>query len=225
MMAASKSSLPSEYTAAKSIICSSQTYAGIVIPNTTNTNFGIYLHVNIPTSNSSAPDGCFGYIRSKTNSGMGMMFPTNNSASRSYRCLHVGEVAFSGSQLSALDLNGDTELWLNKTDVTTSGAYCKNNTYNSTASLDFTVSNTDSSSYSTLNGEPIIYLGGTYYFYGMLPFMNGSIYACKMYNNGLVVADLVPAMRNSDSVYGFYDLKQKRFYPSVGQSAFSGSLT
>ena len=224
MMAASGSGLPSEYTAAKSIICGNQSYAGIVIPNTTNANFGIYLHVNIPTSDASIPLGCFGYIRSGTNSGMGIMFPTNNGSSRSYRCLQMGEVTFSGSQLT-LELNGDVELWLNKTDITTSGAYCKNNTYDSTTSLDFTVSNTDSSSYTTLNNEPIIYLGGTYYLITTVPFTNGSIYACKMYSNGSVVADLVPAMRNSDSVYGFYDLKQERFYPSVGSSAFSGSLT
>jgi hypothetical protein len=39
----------------------------------------------------------------------------------------------------------------------------------------------------------------------------------KIYYDGELVADMIPAMRNSDSAVGFYDIVRSEFYTSSGE--------
>lgn len=43
----------------------------------------------------------------------------------------------------------------------------------------------------------------------------------KAYEVGVLVADLVPAVRNSDNVVGFYDIVRETFYPPTGEATFT----
>ena len=53
------------------------------------------------------------------------------------------------------------------------------------------------------------------------PFI-GKIYEFKIWNNTKLVCHLVPCRRNSDNVYGLYDLMQRKFYPSATNYAYTG---
>lgn len=51
------------------------------------------------------------------------------------------------------------------------------------------------------------------------------LYSCKIYDNGTLVRNFVPAKRNSDSVAGLYDTVNSVFYTSASSTAFSaGSI-
>lgn len=53
----------------------------------------------------------------------------------------------------------------------------------------------------------------------------GKVYYCKIYDNGTLVRNFVPAKRNSDSVAGLYDTVNSVFYTSASSTAFSaGSI-
>lgn len=46
------------------------------------------------------------------------------------------------------------------------------------------------------------------------------LYACQIYDNGTLVRDYVPAMRNADGAIGLYDQKNGVFYTNAGSGAF-----
>lgn len=50
-------------------------------------------------------------------------------------------------------------------------------------------------------------------------FYTGRMYYCKIYDNGVLVRDLVPAVRDSDNKPGFYDLVTNQFYVNAGSGA------
>ena len=51
-----------------------------------------------------------------------------------------------------------------------------------------------------------------------------SIYSCKIYDNGILVRDFVPAKRTSDSVVGLYDVVNDVFYTNNGTGTFIGVI-
>ena len=53
-------------------------------------------------------------------------------------------------------------------------------------------------------------------------FFKGKLYTFKMYDNGTLIRDLVPAKRDSDSKYGMYDIVNDAFYLSPNNVNFSG---
>lgn len=52
-----------------------------------------------------------------------------------------------------------------------------------------------------------------------------SIYSCKIYDNGTLIRDFVPAKRTSDSVVGLYDVVNDVFYTNDGTGTFIGVIT
>lgn len=48
------------------------------------------------------------------------------------------------------------------------------------------------------------------------------LYSCKIYDNGTLVRDFIPARRISDSKCGLWDKVNKVFYPNAGTGAFTG---
>ena len=48
----------------------------------------------------------------------------------------------------------------------------------------------------------------------------GKVYYAKVYKNGELIADLVPAKRNADNVVGFFDNISKAFYTSSSSNPF-----
>lgn len=50
-------------------------------------------------------------------------------------------------------------------------------------------------------------------------FYTGRMYYCKIYDNGVLVRDLIPAVRDDDSKPGFYDLVTNQFYVNAGSGA------
>lgn len=53
-------------------------------------------------------------------------------------------------------------------------------------------------------------------------FADATIYSATVVKNGVTIRDFVPAKRNSDSVYGLYDLVDNVFYTSPNGNNFSG---
>lgn len=51
--------------------------------------------------------------------------------------------------------------------------------------------------------------------------MTGSLWYCKLWDNGTLVRDFIPCYRKSDSVVGLYDLVTKTFYTNSGTGTFS----
>lgn len=49
------------------------------------------------------------------------------------------------------------------------------------------------------------------------------IYYCKIWQNGTLVSDLVPRMRNSDSTYGFLNLVDDSFLTKSGSGTITGA--
>lgn len=47
-----------------------------------------------------------------------------------------------------------------------------------------------------------------------------SVYYCKIYDNGTLIRDFVPAKRNSDNVLGLYDIVNNKFYTNAGTGTF-----
>ena len=52
---------------------------------------------------------------------------------------------------------------------------------------------------------------------------NVRMYDCKMYYNGTLVRDFIPAKRKADNVYGMYDQLNGVFYENAGTGAFTGA--
>lgn len=50
-------------------------------------------------------------------------------------------------------------------------------------------------------------------------FYTGRMYYCKIYNNDALVRDFIPAVRDSDSKPGFYDLVTDQFFVNAGTGA------
>ena len=50
---------------------------------------------------------------------------------------------------------------------------------------------------------------------------SSKIYACKLYNDGTLVRDLVPCYRKSDNVAGMWDKVEGRFYANAGSGSFA----
>jgi hypothetical protein len=55
---------------------------------------------------------------------------------------------------------------------------------------------------------------------GAMPGLVGSIYYFKIYDNGTLVRDMVPARRNSDGVLGMYDTVTNTFFTNAGTGEF-----
>ena len=47
-----------------------------------------------------------------------------------------------------------------------------------------------------------------------------SVYYCKIYDNGTLIRNFIPAKRKSDSVLGLYDLVNNKFYTNAGTGTF-----
>ena len=47
------------------------------------------------------------------------------------------------------------------------------------------------------------------------------VYYCKIWDNGTLVRDFIPARRNSDNAIGMYDLANSSFYANAGSDAFA----
>ena len=58
--------------------------------------------------------------------------------------------------------------------------------------------------------------------YTQSEFFMGRVYSCQMYDDGTLIKDFIPCKRNSDDVYGLYDIENDTFYPSSTNVAFSG---
>ena len=56
---------------------------------------------------------------------------------------------------------------------------------------------------------------------GATLFFSGSIYKCKLWDNGTLVRDFYPALRNSDSEPGMYDIVSGTFYTNAGTGTFN----
>lgn len=50
-------------------------------------------------------------------------------------------------------------------------------------------------------------------------FYTGKMYYCKIYDNDVLVRDFIPAVRDSDSKPGFYDLVTDQFFVNAGTGA------
>ena len=50
----------------------------------------------------------------------------------------------------------------------------------------------------------------------------GRMYYCKVWENGTLIRDFIPILRDSGDV-GMYDLVQHKFYGNAGTGAFTGS--
>ena len=55
--------------------------------------------------------------------------------------------------------------------------------------------------------------------------MNGKIYSLRIYENGTLVSNLVPAVRLADDVVGFYDNIEEQFYTSVSEYPFTTDMS
>ena len=51
--------------------------------------------------------------------------------------------------------------------------------------------------------------------------MIGKIYACKIWDNEVLIRDLIPCYRISDNVIGLYDIVNDVFYTNSGTGTFS----
>lgn len=49
---------------------------------------------------------------------------------------------------------------------------------------------------------------------------DNKIYSCKLYEDGVLVRDFIPARRNSDGSVGMYDTVTKQFYGNAGTGSF-----
>lgn len=49
---------------------------------------------------------------------------------------------------------------------------------------------------------------------------NAKIYYCKIWNNGKLIRNFIPCVRNSDNVVGLYDLANDTFYKNAGTGTF-----
>lgn len=89
--------------------------------------------------------------------------------------------------------------------------------------IDETRLTNDSATQVTDTNNPIYLLAGKYsnaqpisnfdYFY------TGRMYYCKIYDNDILVRDFIPAVRDSDSQAGFYDLVTNQFFTNAGTGA------
>lgn len=55
--------------------------------------------------------------------------------------------------------------------------------------------------------------------------MNGKIYYCQIFEDGVLIRDFIPARRNDDSVIGLYDLANDVFYTNDGTGSFDTNTT
>lgn len=58
----------------------------------------------------------------------------------------------------------------------------------------------------------------------VMPF-TGKLFSCKVYDNGTLIRDCIPAKRTSDSVVGLYDVVNGVFYTNAGTGSFVGVIT
>lgn len=56
-------------------------------------------------------------------------------------------------------------------------------------------------------------------------YLSGKVYYCKIWDNGTLVHDMVPAMRGKDKAVGFYDKITQSFYESTGSGLTCGPQT
>lgn len=147
----------------------------------------------------------------------------------------VGETAFKGKRVIAYGdfaLNyDDLDFSLNQGEYEISFGVKQFGNWNITktggvsagGSIYGTTDNYDTSVLYTSN---IIIGGGRYYQTSstqslVSPFI-GKIYEFKIWNKTRLVCHFVPCKRNSDNVYGLYDLMQRKFYTSATNYAYTG---
>ena len=51
---------------------------------------------------------------------------------------------------------------------------------------------------------------------------SAKLYSCKIYDNGTLIRDFVPAKRMSDNVYGLWDKVNEVLYENAGTGTFTG---
>ena len=56
-------------------------------------------------------------------------------------------------------------------------------------------------------------------------YLSGKVYYCKIWDNGTLVHDMLPAMRGKDKVVGLYDKITQSFYESTGSGLTCGPQT
>lgn len=56
-------------------------------------------------------------------------------------------------------------------------------------------------------------------------YMSGYIYGCRIYDNGTLVRNFIPARRNSDGAYGLFDIQNWAFYTSNTGTALGGTTS
>lgn len=119
-----------------------------------------------------------------------------------YWCVDRGSTASNRKKFEKLSLTGRVNVHLNKHHISFNDGEFTNN-YSTTDS--FTCANVLTLLCDQDNDR--------YY-------MKARIYACKIWDNGTLVRDYVPALRKSDNMAGLYDLVNKVFYTDAAGGNF-----
>ena len=119
-----------------------------------------------------------------------------------YWCVDRGSTASNRKNFEKLSLTGRVNVHLNKHHISFNDGEFTNN-YSTTDS--FTCANVLTLLCDQDNDR--------YY-------MKARIYACKIWDNGTLVRDYVPALRKSDNMAGLYDLVNKVFYTDAAGGNF-----
>ena len=120
--------------------------------------------------------------------------------------LHLDMTTNSSQTATSLKTSANTEYEIssNKNILT-----INNKVYNTATYASF------SASYNmTLMASTV---GGT----GLANYLNGRMYYCKIYDNDLLIRDLVPCYRKSDNKPGLYDIVNNVFYTNAGTGEFA----
>lgn len=147
----------------------------------------------------------------ETSASQGIYCSRDGSVSSNTYSLFIVNTAFRHDYKSSqtttslkTSANTDYEISSNKNVLT-----INNKVYNTATYTSF------SASYNmTLMASTV---GGT----GLANYLNGRMYYCKIYDNDLLVRDLVPCYRKSDNKPGFYDILNNVFYTNAGTGEFT----
>ena len=147
----------------------------------------------------------------ETSASQGIYCSRDGSVSSNTYSLFIVNTAFRHDYKSSqtttslkTSANTDYEISSNKNVLT-----INNQVYNTATYTSF------SASYNmTLMASTV---GGT----GLANYLNGRMYYCKIYDNDLLVRDLVPCYRKSDNKPGFYDILNNVFYTNAGTGEFT----
>jgi hypothetical protein len=152
-------------------------------------------------------DSCEVEFQSTVSAQNGMIFASNNSTNH-FWFYHYNDskridlyIKSGGSQVGL----GGIAIDLNRHKMT-----YKDNKY----MIDGKVIGTDTRTLNTTDYNMYLFSWGSNYYY------KGRIFGCKMYKNGAIVRDFMPAKRKSDNVIGMFDKVTKKFYTNSGSGTF-----